>query len=385
MSFKKFIFQILLASFIMILFSNIVFALEAKEPIKEQVITFTDYKENSKEYKKITFKQTALANCDTFLSVFFNENCVYTKKITESDLTKSYYLLPYDQINNLIPKDATDDILVTTEVEMYLKKNISPTEKLYSLNSDTFFVNPLLTKPMKLVKKSEKNIKVPIITYHEFIDTVPEVEKYSYVSTVDVFEENIKTLLANNYKFISFNDLYEYSQNAKAIPEKSIVLTFDDGYESNYIKIFPLLKKYKIPATIFVVNDLIGRKTYLTWQQAKEMQESGLVDISCHSKSHLDSTKLPVIDFLKGTLESFNNIDKFVSLKKLRVFAYPYGISNTTIRKALKDNGVQMQVVTGNEVNYSATLDLSNLKRITCCYDYTGIDIIRLIENLFVN
>lgn len=65
-----------------------------------------------------------------------------------------------------------------------------------------------------------------------------------------------------------------------------VVLTFDDGYEDNYTEVFPLLKKYRIKATIFMITSLIDKEGYLTSEQIKEMTDSGLVSVQSHTVSH---------------------------------------------------------------------------------------------------
>ncbi len=65
-----------------------------------------------------------------------------------------------------------------------------------------------------------------------------------------------------------------------------VAITFDDGYEDNYTEVFPLLKKYNIKATIFMITSLIGKEGYLTADQIKEMTESGLVSVQSHTVSH---------------------------------------------------------------------------------------------------
>ena len=132
------------------------------------------------------------------------------------------------------------------------------------------------------------------------------------------------------------------------LPSKPILITFDDGYYSNYEYIYPILKKYNVKASIFVVTDKVGKEIdgikYLGWNECLEMQESGLVEIYSHSKKHLFYDKLSVRKIRNDVVESYKIIEKELGKKDLKVFAYPYGAyTNETVR-TLKNNGIDIQV-----------------------------------------
>ena len=118
--------------------------------------------------------------------------------------------------------------------------------------------------------------------YHEFVKVVPDSDpdNYSYINTPQSFEENIKTLLENGYTFISFNELNDANNGKIKLPSKPILITMDDGYYSNYEYIYPILEKYNVKASIFIVTDNIEKevdgKKYLDWEQCLKMEESRL-------------------------------------------------------------------------------------------------------------
>lgn len=125
-------------------------------------------------------------------------------------------------------------------------------------------------------------VKIPILLYHEFVKVVPDSDpdNYSYINTPQSFEENIKTLLENGYTFISFNELNDANNGKIKLPSKPILITMDDGYYSNYEYIYPILEKYNVKASIFIVTDNIEKevdgKKYLDWEQCLKMEESRL-------------------------------------------------------------------------------------------------------------
>ena len=239
---------------------------------------------------------------------------------------------------------------------------------------------------LKNQKNKNANVKIPILLYHDFVETVPDSDpdNFSYINTPQSYEENIKTLLENGYKFISFQELYDANNGKIELPEKPILVTLDDGYYSNYEYIFPILKKYNVKASIFIVTDKIGKeidgKKYLNWEQCREMQDSGLVEIFSHSKKHVFYDKLPVRMIRDDVIESYKIIEENLGSKKLKVFAYPYGAYTKETVWSLKLNGIDMQVYDIG-MNYSNDFDNDYIKRINIPCEMTGVEIIEEINN----
>ena len=108
---------------------------------------------------------------------------------------------------------------------------------------------------------------------------------------VEHLEEHIKWLIKNNYKIISIQKVLDATKGQTQLPNQSVLLTFDDGYQSFYTKVFPLLKKYHIAATVALIGTWMDGnvsaleigKPLLTWEQLRELSQSGLVEIASHS------------------------------------------------------------------------------------------------------
>ncbi|MEG1363718.1 MAG: polysaccharide deacetylase family protein, partial [Clostridia bacterium] len=149
---------------------------------------------------------------------------------------------------------------------------------------------------------------------------------------VSSFEEQLKYIKSNDYDAIIFDDLDKlYKFN------KPIMLTFDDGFEDFYYNAYPLLKKYNIRATLFVISNFLTQKGYVDIDMLKEMRDSNLVDIQCHSITHprlskikLDSAINEIVDSKKIFIEKLN--------KNMNVFCYPYGDSNKAVRDIVSKN-----------------------------------------------
>lgn len=215
-------------------------------------------------------------------------------------------------------------------------------------------------------KKEEKEIKLPIMIYHAFKTPEPEDDKYKLYSTEARFEENVTTLLNDGYTFITLEDLYKYNQGKIGLPEKNITITMDDGWIGCYTEAFNVAKKYNIPITIFIVENLVGSEDYFSWEQAKEMYDTGLVKIHVHGQRHINATDYSnTAQLVKAYNETHSLIEEKLGAKLQKIMAYPAGKSSEKTISALKEAGFEVQVQTKyGTVNKSTSLNLTNLGRI---------------------
>ncbi len=195
-------------------------------------------------------------------------------------------------------------------------------------------------------KPSYKNDYIPVLMYHDFKEDITE-EQESAVVHPGLFEEQLKTLLENGYTPINFNDLNLYMNDKAGLPLKPIIITADDGYLSNYEIAFPILKKYNIPATFFVTTRYVGVDTsspHFTWEQAKEMEESGLIDIQSHSHGHLLLNTLPDDEIRHQVDVSFGIIEQKLGKRDVKVLAYPQFYCNNHTKEILAEESVDLQI-----------------------------------------
>ncbi|MCL6449443.1 MAG: polysaccharide deacetylase family protein [Armatimonadetes bacterium] len=115
-----------------------------------------------------------------------------------------------------------------------------------------------------------------VLLYHQ-IDPVPGAP---YSITPRLFKEHLDALLQNGYNVISTGELADFLEGKILLPEKAVVITFDDGYRSFYRYAYPELKARKIPATNFIITSRVDKKIggleYLTWDEMREMQANGM-------------------------------------------------------------------------------------------------------------
>ena len=125
-----------------------------------------------------------------------------------------------------------------------------------------------------------EGVNISVLMYHAVLDDPWSSITELFVKPAE-FEKQLAYLNEQGYTTITFEDFDRLDEI-----QKPVMLTFDDGYDDNYTEVFPLLKKYNAKATIFVITSLIGTEHYLTEQQIKEMDASGLVSIQSHTVTH---------------------------------------------------------------------------------------------------
>lgn len=180
-----------------------------------------------------------------------------------------------------------------------------------------------------------------------------------------IFARQMAYLKKRNYRVISLEKLVNYLESGEKIPQKTVVLTFDDGYQDNYFNAFPILKKHNFPATIFLTTGSVGKKMnnaqniplkILNWQEIDEMHRSGLIDFQPHTVNHQESNKQEIIDSKKEIEKKLN--------KKCKFFAYPRGLYNDEIIDILKNNRFKAaRTLENGKVNQGD--NLFKLKRIS--------------------
>lgn len=211
---------------------------------------------------------------------------------------------------------------------------------------------------------SESNIEIPIFVYHSIVKNDSEVEFDYMQTTSSVFENQIVGLQKAGYKFITYKDLQKYKNGEIQLSKKSCILTFDDGYETIYQNVFPIAQKYNIPFTIFIITDNMDNAGIITWEEAKEMQDSGLVTIASHSTNHPEFTTLSVEEAVNNVNSSYEEIEEKLGKQNPKIFTYPYGLYTEEEVIALEKEGY-IQNLTDNKINKSKQLDLVRLHR---CY-----------------
>src|SRR5207253_7977146 len=101
------------------------------------------------------------------------------------------------------------------------------------------------------------------------------------------FAAQMKWLAANGFHTVTLDDLTAAIVEGEPLPSRPVILTFDDGYEDFYTAAYPILEEYRFKATSFVITGKVGWGGYLTWDQMRKMQASGLVQFESHTVNHV--------------------------------------------------------------------------------------------------
>ncbi|MGO8989984.1 MAG: polysaccharide deacetylase family protein [bacterium] len=131
---------------------------------------------------------------------------------------------------------------------------------------------------------AQGSVRVPILLYHRFGPVATD----SMMVTTALFESQLKYFKDNGYKVIPLRELVDYCLSKRqAPPPHSVVITADDGHISVYREMLPLVRKYRIPVTLFIYPSAISNASYaMTWGQLRELKETGLFDFQSHTFWH---------------------------------------------------------------------------------------------------
>lgn len=235
------------------------------------------------------------------------------------------------------------------------------------------------------VKAQENDyVKVPIIMYHSVLKS----QKGDYIVHPDTLENDLKYLQSHGYTTITMTELINYVYNNSPLPEKPIIITFDDGHYNNLGYAVPLLQKYNMKAVISVVgkytdtysesNEANLNYSYLRWCDINELINSGNIEFQNHTYDlHKNSNGRK--GCMKKYNESYENYKAVLSLDVLKLqekfkentnylpntFTYPFGgISNDSI-EIIKELGFRASLSCTSGINFITKNPdcLFNLKR----------------------
>jgi peptidoglycan/xylan/chitin deacetylase (PgdA/CDA1 family) len=234
--------------------------------------------------------------------------------------------------------------------------------------------SPKITKPV--VDQTAQTI---IFCYHLLVDKVryPGTE-----ITPAAFEAQMKELKDRGITVISMQDLLAWKRGEKNIPPRCAVITFDDGYKSQYEVAWPIMKKYGYPFTMFIYTEgvrggSLGGGGAITWEQLADMRDNG-VDIEAHSATHQDlreghtitlaspggkktRTKLTGPQYEQWVQNEVVGSKQLLEQRlgiKVNCFAVPFGNYNEHVKELARNSGYEaMFTVYGQPITFTSPLD----------------------------
>ncbi len=247
--------------------------------------------------------------------------------------------------------------------------------------------------------------KLPVLLYHHISENVEN----DMIVSPERFEEHMKVISKNGYTALTLDDVCDYIIKGKDLPEKSVLITFDDGYMSNFLYAYPILKKYSLHGVIFAVGETFGSDKYpetdisiyphFSRTEMQEMEKSGVIEVESHTyKQHQNKDyeegvayenilKLPDekdADYVLRIKEDLALWKAKTKKSAIKALAFPHGKSDLLSQAVLNEEGVALTFSTNPKTD---TL-IKGLKasgnaigRYTITQNMSGADILNLIEN----
>lgn len=197
---------------------------------------------------------------------------------------------------------------------------------------------------------------IPVLMYHK-IDPDPQTGGFGLRVPPASFDWEMHYLKQNGYHTVNLGDVVDHYQQGKPLPDKPIVVTFDDGYEDNYLYALPILKKYGFTATVFVVADTIGginefdykihaepKVKMMNWTEIKAMDAAGIT-IGSHTLDHPWLTRVSPAEAKRQIAGAKTVLEKGLG-KPVEYFCYPHGAYNDAIAKLVQESGYKAATTT---------------------------------------
>lgn len=196
------------------------------------------------------------------------------------------------------------------------------------------YLNPA---PFPEINAQARLAKVPVMMYHDIL-----LEKQVFFDVTPAeFEQHLQLIQQKGLTPISMDQLVAHLQTGLPLPEKPILLTFDDGYAGHYQYVYPLLKKYRYPAVFSIYTAKVGKqmgRSSLTWEQLREMAKDPLVTIASHSVSHRIMPELTDSEIQVEVSESKRILETELGIP-IHYFTYPEGKYDPRVLKAVQEAG----------------------------------------------
>ncbi len=235
-------------------------------------------------------------------------------------------------------------ILVAGGFILIYRKNAKPAPIIPTIADDAVQSQ----QPQHIATSSSSTVfRVPILMYH-YIEHVKDPGD-TIRQKLNIYPETlgleIKTLQDDGYTFLYASEVAQAIDGKMKLPAKPIVLTFDDGYKDFYTDALPVLQKYHVKATAYIITGFLGRPNYMTVDQLKAVKASGIVEIGAHTENHIDLNHATVKKQTEEIVNSKKYLEKLFS-QPVTSFAYPSGRFNQDTVKIVQAAGFTNAVST---------------------------------------
>lgn len=214
-------------------------------------------------------------------------------------------------------------------------------------------IPPSIKKKLQTASPSA-TFRVPILMYHyvEYVQDRRDITRQKLNINPYVFENQIITLEEAGYTFMTAKELSDVLDGKSTMPKKPILLTFDDGHWDIYTDVLPILKKYTVKATAYIIPGFIGGSDFLNDKQIKVLISSGLIEIGAHTIHHIALKEIQAKTVEEEVFGSKQILENTYHIK-VYSFAYPYGSFDEQAIDIVKNAGftTALSTIPGAEVN----------------------------------
>lgn len=183
--------------------------------------------------------------------------------------------------------------------------------------------------------------KEPVILVYHSVEPKTDKQQSKLQKHYHIYPEKFRAqmeyLRDNGYVPIPMKMYLRYLNHGIAIPDKSVVITFDDGWKNQYQYAFPILKEFGYTATFYIVSGAAGTPSYVTWDQVRELRDAGM-DIQSHTKTHANLVKVLPEKALQELIDSRTVIERQVG-RPVIMLAYPYYANNESVHQLVAQAG----------------------------------------------
>jgi peptidoglycan/xylan/chitin deacetylase (PgdA/CDA1 family) len=206
-----------------------------------------------------------------------------------------------------------------------------------------------------------------ILFYHGILSKKDDLSKYSpedkvYLLKEEEFAKQLEYLHSSGWSTISVSQLLESSKNKSSLPEKSLIISFDDGNQTDYTIAFPLLNKFDYKAIFFLTSDFIEKPGHLSKSQILRMSQEGM-KFGSHGKTHKFLSTLDENE-LKLELQESKKVLEEITGKKIDLLSLPGGYYSSKVKRMAKELGYKGICTSKFGLNENNT-DPFELKRIS--------------------
>ena len=234
-------------------------------------------------------------------------------------------------------------------------------------------------KPLDLIDISnKKTVFLPILNFHHIGSAPSQASKItkSYYIEPEQFEKIISSLKTEDYLSIFMTEAVNFLSHKQLPMENVMAITFDDGNEDFYTQAWPILKKYQLKSSVYLMTG-VKSENYLTEEQIKELDQSGLVEFGSHTVWHPYLTKIIKEEQLRELIDSKTYLEKLLN-KVVPVVCYPFGLYNDDVIDSAQQAGYQAGL-TFDQDAWQNPDNLYELKRISV---YPELNIIKFLNKL---